>query len=216
MLTGEMRNDTGGLYRYFGSEEDHVPEQGDPEADEDGAGDLIDHGKRFDRQFICKFAGHHYLSDIGGHIYQEADGKNDDAFVEGMVDGEDGGISKPEEDHARVEGIDDKAGGEDAGHVAFAEAGSGAIGIFRQGCFFKESEVNAHADKEKPADRSDDAAVFVECGDQGGERIAECDEDDIADPYAGDKTEAAFMPVIQALFDNGKNDRAHRQRKSKS
>jgi len=213
MLT---KNGAGSLYRHFGCEEDHVPKQGDAEADEDGAGDLIDHGKGPDRQFICKLARHHYLSNIGGHIYKEADGKNDDAFVEGMVDGENGGISEPEEDHAGVEGIDDKAGGKDPGHVAFAETGSGAIGIFRQGCFFKEGEVDAHADEEESADGSDDAAMFVECGYQGGERIAECDEDNIADPYAGDKTKAAFMPVIQALFDNSKNNRAHRQRKSKS
>src|SRR5258708_1111856 len=133
MLT---KNAAYSLYRYFGCEEDNVPEQGDPEADEDGAADLIDHGKGPDRQFIFKLPCHHYLSGIGGHIYKEADGKNDDAFVEGMVDGENGGISQPEEDHARIEGIDDKAGGEDPGHIAFAEAWSGAIGFFRQGCFF--------------------------------------------------------------------------------
>jgi len=53
-------------------------------------------------------------------------------------------------------------------------------------------------------------------GHEDCQRIAQHDQQDIADPDTGDKTESPFVPVVQALLDDGKDDGPYRQGKNKS
>src|SRR6202040_2927280 len=150
------------------------------------------------------------------HIHQEAYGKNSDALLQRMGKRKDGGISQPEEDDSGIEGIDDKARCEDPGYISFAEPGGIPFRIRGQVHLFKEYEVNAHGYQEAAAAIADGFGMFQQLVHQFCKRITEHDQHDIADPYSGYKTKTSFMPAVEALFDNGKNNRPHRQGKNKT
>jgi len=52
------------------------------EAYEKGAGDLIDNGEGAQGDLVTQLAGHHDLSYVCRHIYQQANGKNNETVVE--------------------------------------------------------------------------------------------------------------------------------------
>jgi hypothetical protein len=76
--------------------------------------------------------------------------------------------------------------------------------------FFEEDEVHAHADQKGAAAYGDGLGMGEELVDKGREGIAEDHQDDIADPDAGNKAKAAFMPIVKALLDDREYDGSYR------
>lgn len=79
------------------------------EAYQDGAGDLINDNKSFEGELVPQLSGHHDLEDVGAHIDQQADGEDDDPFLQCVICGENGCITQPEQDDAWIECIDEEA-----------------------------------------------------------------------------------------------------------
>src|SRR5450432_3727155 len=82
--------------------------------------------------------------------------------------------------------------------------------------FFKEYEIYAEGDEEGAAAIGDGVPMREQFVHHLGECIADRDQQDIADPNTRYKTEATLGPVIEALFDDRKNDGTHRENKNKS
>lgn len=76
--------------------------------------------------------------------------------------------------------------------------------------FFEKGEINTHGDEEGAAGNGNSALMLEHLIYQRADGIAKDDEDDIADPDAGDEAKATFVAVVEALLDDGKNDRPHR------
>src|SRR5579863_3354642 len=125
------------------------------------------------------------------------------------------GISQPKKDNPGVQGIDDKTGGKDAGHIPFSETGFAGHGIPGYDCLFEEYKINAHGDQEGAAAIRDGGGMFLQGADEGSQGIAQGYQEDIADPDTGHETKSARMPVVEALLDNRKNDGANRQGQNK-
>ena len=65
---------------------DNIPKQGNPKTDQDDTGDPVDDRQGPDGELAPQPTCHHDFSDIGAHIDQQTDGKNNDAFAKGMVE----------------------------------------------------------------------------------------------------------------------------------
>ena len=190
--------------KHFGDNEDNA------EADKNGAGDLVDNAEGVQGQAAAELAGQQHLGDIGGHVDEQTNGKNNDPFLHGMAGREQGGICQPEKNHAGVECIDQETGCEDAGHIPFAEPGLFAGRIGSQVHFFEKDEINTHADQEAAATHGDRLGMCQELVDEGSEGIAEDHQDDVTDPDAGNEGKSALVPVVETLFDDSENDWPHR------
>ena len=201
--------------RIYPMQNNNIIREDNAKDDQQAAGDLIDHGQHFHGQFAPQFTSHHYLAGICAHIDQQANGKDNDALVEGKPGGEQGRVSQPEKDDAGVQGIDDKARGKDAGHIPLSKPGGGTIVGIGELYLFEEGEVQAHQDEKAATKGAYHLFMLVKRGNDGGEGVAKHNQQDIAYPNAGDKAETAFVAVVKALLDDGKNDRPNRQGKRK-
>ena len=78
-------------------------------------------------------------------------------------------------------------------------------------CTFLKKKINPHGNQESTSAIANHFLIFEQPRDPFRKYIAEYNQYNITQPYAGNKTEAAFMAYCNTLFNDGENDRADRQ-----
>ncbi len=160
-------------------------------------------------QAVPDLPGHQHFQHIGNHIHAQANREDDHSFPESMDGGKCRGIDQPENEYAGVKCIDQKSLKGDPGKIRFGKCfyhqGVGRIQVY----FFEEDIIDAHACKKNTPQVGDGVFECKKFGDQLREEIRKKHQHDIADPYTGNKAESAFIPVVDALLDNGEDHRTY-------
>lgn len=158
---------------------------------------------------VPELSGHEHFQNIGNHIHAQADGKNDHPFPETVDRGKRCSIDQPEDQNAWIERVDKEPRQGDPGKICFGK-GSYHQGLSRiQIYFFEEDIVDPHTCQEYTADICDGISKGKKLCNQFGKEISEKYKEDIADPHPSYKTEASFVSVVDALFDDSEDHRTH-------
>lgn len=149
------------------------------------------------------------------HPYQ-AGSENNHAFIDSVRNHSCGG-GDPKYKYCRVEGIHKIPGQENLYVISFPEF-KYLLSFIVHFYFLEEKEKYSHRHKENTTRYSNFCFVGNKAIEKLCEYIADQQESDITCRYTEDKSETAAVAVVQALLDNGKQDRAYRnaQQQTKS
>jgi hypothetical protein len=166
-----------------------------------------------ERKSASKFPGHQHFEDVGCHVERKTYPENNDPLLEGVFACKRGCGSQPEQEHIGIKCIDEEARRKNFRHVSFSEFDYRSIGTLQLDLFEKDIK-DAQGDKKQAANYPEHFAILHQARYKFRKGIADYNQEDVAEPYTRNKTESAFLSVVQALFDdredhwpngNGKN-----------
>ncbi len=158
------------------------------------------------REFIPDFTGEKNFQQVGQQHQEQGRGINDN-LVPGGETQQGTGNGKPENDHSGIHQVHKITGQGNLQEISFPVF-EDQFPVFIQFEFFKIQKVNAEEHQQYTACDTNRFFKGRELEKGFGENGGKQYQGNIAGRYTKCEGQASLMPVTQALFDNGKKDRA--------
>ncbi len=158
------------------------PNQRNPKPNKDNTIQPVNIMNIVRRKTVADLTSQHYFSYIGGEYKQQADGKDDNPFLYGMID-KCGGSGDPENKNGRVQCIHKKAGQKYFGHISFTKPQHDLLALFVDLYFFEKQKINSHYDQENTAGNTDLRTMGADTAKQFGKYIADQNKGNITGRY---------------------------------
>ena len=187
---------------------------GNPKADQDQSIDLVDPVNIFWGEFFSDGIGQENLGKVRAQGQQQGHRKNDQPLTKAMVY-EHGSRGQPEDYDAWIQQVHEGARQENSGIVPFAKRND-LLAVLVHLHFLEKNKINANADQENAACNGELVGIDFQAREKTGKSIAANHQENIAQKNSGDKSQAAFFAIVQALLDNGKYDGPNRNGQQQS